>query len=222
MKEGEKKSAEVPEETAEAEKHAELVEITRRAAREECARWAAENRQKKRKIRKWILSIAGLVILILMVGFLFLLMEPQSDPIIVNEDTIPMLSPIDSEAVAKIDAMEGYSPDDTWTFYLYWVGSNLESGTSNQLSDLVTQMISEEVQQIKAEEEMIANTQLLQLSDEIAQNGLEFPYYLFAPQSDLNMDTYYVEEEPYVQGDASQDLWEYRIFTYNFELSYQL
>lgn len=188
-------------------RQAELEAVARRVVNAEHERWEAEKRKRKRKKRKRVLLGVGIAILLLIITALALrIFIFGSDPIVVNEETIPHLSPIDEDAAAKIDAMEGYSPDDTWVFYMYLVGSDLESGNSNHISDFVVQMISEEVHRINAEAKMSTNTRLRQLSEEIAAQGLEVPYCLFAPKTTLSDNT---ARAPYIQGDASYDLQEY-------------
>lgn len=207
MKDEDKKWEE-PEQSAEPADGAELEDVARRVVKEEQERWETENRKRRRRKRGW--TILGVIVVILALGGIGLssLLSTLPDPIVVNEETIPLLSPIDEEAAARIDAMEGYDPEDTWTFYLYWVGSDLEAGTSNQLSEVVMQMIGEEVQQIKKDASLKRQTQLMQLSEEIAAEGLELPYTLFAPRSDLNAADS-SGGSVYIQGDATKDLHEY-------------
>ncbi len=194
---------------ADAEKRAEMEEVARNVVNEAHEQWEIEKRQRRRKKRKWTLIIMGIVIAVLaVVVYVRYFAEPQREQIVVNEETIPVLCPIDEEAAARIDAMEGYSPEDTWTFYLYMVGSDLEAGTSNQLSDLVRLQTTEEAQTYQAEVSQRNRSYLLQLSEEISAQGLELPYTMYAPQSDLDQ---IADEEaaPSVTGCATQDLLEY-------------
>ena len=192
------------------EKYAEMEEVARNVVNEAHEQWEAEKRQRRRKTRKRVLIIAviAIVAILAVVYALFKSAQPKIDTIVVNEETIPVLSPIDEEAVARIDAMEGYSPEDTWTFYLYVVGSDLEAGTSNQLSTLVSAQTSGAAQAYQAEMSQQNGTYLKQLGEEISAQGLELPYTVYAPQSDLDQ---VADEEgaPSVAGYATKDLLEY-------------
>ena len=199
------------EDAAAAEKRAEMEEVARNVVNEAHEQWETEKRQHRRKIRKRALIIAVIAVVAILgvVYALFKSAQPEADTIVVNEETIPVLCPIDEEAAARIDAMEGYSPEDTWTFYLYMVGSDLEAGTSNQLSDWVRVLTAAEVQAYQAEKSQQNGAYLMQLSEEISAQGLELPYTMYAPQSDLGQ----VADEaaaPRVTGCATQDLQEYK------------
>lgn len=188
-----------------AAKHDELEEVARRVVNAEHEKWEKQRKRKKRKRR---LIGFGIVFLLIIVGAISAVVKFASSPIVVNEETIPILSPIDAEDVARIDAMEGYSPDDTWTFYLYVVGSDLESGNSNHLSDITKLMIQDEVNAIKTAQVKDKQENILQLSNEISENGLELPYCLFAPNRDWDL-SFFNLPIPSLHGCATTDLRDY-------------
>ena len=55
----------------------------------------------------------------------------------VPADTLHELSPIDEEGADRINQIPSNDADDTWTFCVYMVGSNLEDMLENDLSDSV-------------------------------------------------------------------------------------
>lgn len=99
------------------------------------------------------------------------------------------LSPIDEEGAAKISAIPGNDADDTWTFCVYMVGSNLEDIHENDLSSYV-EMITDQAaseNQINRSNEIYERTE--RYSSEIESKGLDVPEYLYKVEKPIASST---------------------------------
>ncbi len=133
--------------------------------------------------------------------------EAQKQP--VDKEIIYEMSPLDEEGGARIDAMTPYGEDETWGIYVYMVGSNLEDQNENDLSALTSVMtspISAENSAFKSEENYFYLDTFI---NELAENGLDMPEYLYRPDIPTEASSTYVTEDVVVAtrtGAGSKDI----------------
>lgn len=96
-----------------------------------------------------------------------------------EKEDIYSLCPIDEEGAKRIDALEKYNKNDTWTFCVYMVGSNLEDDNENDLSDLTKLMVKEEANEIADQSKAERRDTLYRYKHELAKNGLDYPKYMY-------------------------------------------
>lgn len=89
------------------------------------------------------------------------------------------LSPIDEEGAARIAKIPGNNADGTWTFCVYFVGSNLEDMHENDLSFYTSLITSRVANEIEAEKKAAQLEKMDRYASEIAENGLDVPEYLY-------------------------------------------
>lgn len=92
------------------------------------------------------------------------------------------LSPMDEEGQKRVQQQAPIAESDTWTICYYMIGSNLEDMDENDLSQ-VTKLLTESKKM--ENEENAQNLLMEQISNyaqELAENGLDFPEYLYEPQ----------------------------------------
>lgn len=99
----------------------------------------------------------------------------------VSEEELASLAPIDQELVRRIEALPNYDAKDTWTVYIYMVGSDLESGGYSTLSDMTNLLAN-------AERTAFSNARFGQLEErlhkfveETDQAGMKLPAVWYAP-----------------------------------------
>lgn len=61
-----------------------------------------------------------------------------------SAEDILALAPVNDEQSAFIDKLQVYNKDDTWSIYLYMIGSNLESNGEDYLSDITDLLVEDE------------------------------------------------------------------------------
>ena len=99
------------------------------------------------------------------------------------------LSPLDEEGADRISKIPGNNPDDTWTFCVYFVGSNLEDIDENDLSSYV-QMITSQIAQENDEKCIRENSERIErYASEINANGLDVPEYFYKVQKPIASST---------------------------------
>ncbi|MCF0146695.1 MAG: hypothetical protein HUJ73_08940 [Eubacterium sp.] len=124
-------------------------------------------------------------------------------------DTICIENTDQSEAIAEMPA---YGKDDTWAFYVYMVGSDLESRELDELSDISKLLIQEENKQYETEKTEKIAAYLQTFSNDLNAAGADLPKRLYNPVSTpVEFPAEYEEAEYYapdpdVQGYASANL----------------
>ena len=96
-------------------------------------------------------------------------------PFEASEEKMAELIPMPLEEAAAIEAMEPYNADDTWAFYVYMIGSDLESMDMDNLS-MVTKMLTDEIAdeyETKKMEER--KNDLLKFISELQSQGMDLP-----------------------------------------------
>ena len=100
------------------------------------------------------------------------------------EEDIPKiyeLSPIDEEGAERIKAYPAVDKDETWAFYVYMVGSNLEDMDENDLSYVTSVLAREQKEENTAASQEKLIEHLTRYSDELKGNRLELPAFFFYP-----------------------------------------
>ena len=126
----------------------------------------------------------------------------------VDPEVLHALSPLDEEGSKRIDAIPGNNADDTWTFCVYMVGSNLEDNRENDLSEYVTAITEGIADENRQNNRTSIYERLDRYSSEINENGLDVPEYLYKIDKPVASSNPVIEEvtvtdEP---GGASTDI----------------
>ena len=98
-----------------------------------------------------------------------------------SEEIEKEFCPVDEERAAAVDALPKYAESDTWAFYYYIVGSNLESGAVSQISGTTQRLIADEVQAIYDEALEKSNERFKTVNAMLKANKLELPQAFFRP-----------------------------------------
>ena len=127
-----------------------------------------------------------------------------------ERNKIEELSPIDANGAARIQAMPRGNADDTWTVCVYIVGSNLEDHYENDLSDLVyvqTRDVREDNAYMARQR---TNEMIARFTDELYENGIDAPAYLYEPVKPIASSTVLTSEvvKSDRRGAASTDIYE--------------
>ena len=98
----------------------------------------------------------------------------------VSKEEILEVAPLDEERGEKIDASAPIKEGETWAIYMYIVGSNLESGKTDQMSTAAWYMSQREAIPLQEERNAAISTQLRGVVDTILDNGLDLPNVMYA------------------------------------------
>ena len=126
----------------------------------------------------------------------------------VPKEEIYALSPIDEDGAKRISELPENDADDTWTFCVYFVGSNLEDMYENDLSDYVYRITRDVAAENKALSDSELDERLDRYASEVNENGLDLPEYLYKIDKPVASSTT-VREEVIVAnrtGAASSDI----------------
>ncbi len=124
-------------------------------------------------------------------------------------------NPADDEAISafitsadssRVDAMPHYGKDDTWAFYIYMCGSNLESSDVNELSEMTQYLLSKPAAESKAN----YNERILSFLDtyvqEINSQDMDLPDYMYLPTDNTPAEEETDEDPAVYYGAASEDI----------------
>ena len=106
----------------------------------------------------------------------------------VTQEQILEIAPMDEERGARIDDSAPLEEGETWAIYLYMVGSDLETKTIDQLSDVANYMVQREAVPLKQEREETLNAQLNSMVDTMLDNGMDLPNVMYAKTSGQSGD----------------------------------
>ena len=127
-------------------------------------------------------------------------------PFEVTEEKLAELSPIPQEEAAAIDAMESYSPDDSWVIYVYLIGSDLESRDMDNLSPLIQLLSSEKTAANKAAKSEKVTSEIQRFVQEVTSQGVDLPAVLYEPVANTTRPSGSIkEDDPDEKGFASAD-----------------
>ncbi len=107
-----------------------------------------------------------------------------------------------------------YNEDDTWAFYIYMCGSNLESYDVNELSYFTDFMLAEQASENSAIKESTRRERFSRFMNELQENNMDMPSYLYLIEPQMPSEETVKTEVNSVnagRGNATKDLDE--IFT---------
>ena len=102
-------------------------------------------------------------------------------PFEATEAKLAELITMPEEENAAIEAMEPYDANDTWAFYLYMIGSDLESLNMDNLTEITKMMTADRAAEMKAAKKDQASADLLRFINELQAQGVELSDTLFRP-----------------------------------------
>ena len=129
-------------------------------------------------------------------------------PFEATEEKLAELIPLPAEENAAIEAMEPYNADDTWAFYIYLIGSDLESFDMDNLSAVTKLMAADILEENRAAKHAQNVANLKKFISELGAQGMEPPAVLYQPVAnfDYGPDSQITEDDPEWEGFASKNL----------------
>ncbi len=127
-------------------------------------------------------------------------------PFEVTEEKLAELSPIPQDEAAAVNAMESYSPDDTWAIYVYMIGSDLESRGMDNLSPLVQILSAEKTTENMKTKNEQRNAEVQRFVHEVTSQEVDLPSVLYEPVANSTLPSGKImEDDPDEKGFASAD-----------------
>ncbi len=128
-------------------------------------------------------------------------------PFEATEEKLAELISLPEEETAAVDAMAPYSADDTWAFYLYFIGSDLESQGMDNLSVITKMMTEDKASAYQAEKQERKTADLLKYISELQSQGMELPamFYQTVANWDYESDGI-MPDDPDTEGYAAHNL----------------
>lgn len=155
-------------------------------------KWRNKNSEKAKKKHKKI-KIFGIMVAVLVclalagtVGLQeavkFYMLQGRQAYTLTDELALE-LSPVDQDKLTAIENGERYDGDDTWAFYFYVVGSNLESGGTSQLSEFTKYTISNQVAAESAASNAYKKAVVREFIDTVYDHGMDLPEAFYVPEN---------------------------------------
>ena len=166
---------------------------------------------KKRKLRKRIIALVAVLLVVGLAGLYFynryIDISPW-EPYETDEETLLSLAPKNEEQSKAIEAMPGYSENDSWAFYVYMVGSDLESRGLDELSSLTKYLVNQEVKAYTEKETKETVKAITNFVKEVNAQGMDLPQILYNPtiNSGSSSESSSAEYDPDIKGFASSDI----------------
>lgn len=119
-------------------------------------------------------------------------------------------APLDEGGGQRIEAVADYSPDDSWAFYVYMVGSNLEDMDENDLSGVTQALVASAAAENSANTSYKYSAWISDFYQEMLDKGMDFPEALYLPQKPVASSTVVTEDVVVAnqRGFASTDIGE--------------
>ena len=157
-----------------------------------------------------LIIIAALIVLGIFFGpRIFLALQMAANvytPFEVTEEKLAELSPIPEEEAAFVDAMEAYSPEDTWSVYVYLIGSDLESKGMDNLSPLIQMLSAEKINENRTAKNEQQTADIQRFVQEVTSQGVDLPSVLYEPVANTTLPAGSIkEDDPDEDGFASKD-----------------
>ena len=167
--------------------------------------------KKHKKLKRFLIILGILVVLGIAAYLIFHTVSELSpwDPFDTDEETMLSLAPVNEDQAKAIDALPQYSEDDTWAFYVYMVGADLESSGLDELSGLTKYLVAQEAAEISAEDSAKSISYINTFVDEVNSQGVELPQILYQPTVNVSSGSSYSSNDSYdpdTKGYASTDL----------------
>lgn len=103
----------------------------------------------------------------------------------IDMDKVYEQTPLDEEGAKRIAALEPNAADETWTFCIYMVGSNLESFNENDLNPFIKNVTGRTKDENTAAQKDNIYNRFIRYSEELASNNLDVPGYLYSVKKPL-------------------------------------
>ena len=128
-------------------------------------------------------------------------------PFVLTEEKLAELITLPEEENAAVEAMEPYGKEDTWAFYLYLIGSDLESMSMDNLTEITKIMTADKAAEMKAAKTEQANADLLRFVSELQAQGIELPNTLYLPVANYDYQSAGINpDDPEMEGYAMINL----------------
>lgn len=118
--------------------------------------------------------------------------ENRNEP--VDEELIYEQSAIDEEGAKRVDAIAPSNADDTWTFCIYIVGSDLEDYDENDLSETTRMQVKQEAEERNDAYKAVAFDLLDYYEEDLGESSLGLPDFLYYPEKPVAYYSTVVEE----------------------------
>lgn len=102
-------------------------------------------------------------------------------PFQATEEKLAELITLPEEENTAIEAMEPYNAEDTWAFYVYLIGSDLESLDMDNLTEITKILTEDKAAELKAAKREQENADLLRFVSELQAQGIELSDTLYRP-----------------------------------------
>ena len=128
-------------------------------------------------------------------------------PFQATEEKLAELITLPEEENAAIEAMEPYKAEDTWAFYIYLIGSDLESMGMDNLTEITKIMTEDKAAELKAEKKDQANADLKRFVSELQAQGIELSETLYRPVANYDYSSGGINpDDPDMEGFAMHNL----------------
>ncbi len=148
-------------------------------------KWYKPRKHKKMKAWKKVLLIILAVILLAalaVAGYVYYQARYGVwKPVEMTDEKLLEMAPTQTEKSAKINAMSQYPQSDTWAFYVYIIGADLEDMGINELSSMTQLMIEQEATEIMQTNAEMQKARLVEFANEVNAQGVELPQVLYQP-----------------------------------------
>ncbi len=129
-------------------------------------------------------------------------------PFEVTEEKLAELIPLPEEEKAAVEEMEPYKADDTWAFYVYLIGSDLESMKMDNLSQ-ITQLMTDDIKEENLAAKKAQRAEYLKrFISELGVQGMEPSAVFYQPVAnyDYGAGSSIREDDPDKEGYAAKNL----------------
>ena len=127
-------------------------------------------------------------------------------PFEANEEKLSELISFPTEEAAAVEATEPYSADDTWAFYVYMIGADLESMGMDNLAAITKVMTADKTAANSAERKDRRNADLQKYFSELQSQGIELPAMLYRTVANTDSGSSGINpDDPNREGYASKN-----------------
>ena len=109
-------------------------------------------------------------------------------PFEATEEKMAELISFSEEEAAAVAAMEPYSADDRWTFFVYLIGSDLESLGMDNLSPVINHLTAGKAAEYREEKQKQKDDDLMKFISEVRAQGMDLPAVLYQPVANESFD----------------------------------
>ena len=145
-------------------------------------------------LRKLVSALlAGILVMGTMTGCV---QQSEQEEETVTDERLAELAPVSEEKVRALDEMEGHDPKETWAVYLYMCGSDLESGGTQQVSEITSLLVGDEAEEYSESQYKRIKEQVLKFVGELKEKNVSLPESIYRQgPEDLSVAESYDSEE---------------------------